>query len=296
MLTILGLILLAGGMNQEDRPIRLGTTLVNTFLTVSNKQGEFVSHLDASDFIIQDNGVRQRITEFNRETQLPLTLAMVFDRSRSVQEQITLQQTAATRFLTSILRKGQDQGLLIAFDSNIYLLQDFTDDPTALTNKIHNLSVAGNSAVFDAVYKTARDRFTGVRQSRKVLILITDGDDTASEVTLDQAIDMALRTDVIVYAIAIKGTKAGASALTRLTQATGGRVLFLNEESSDLAGLFNQLDQELRTQYSIGFQLNTPPDGRFHRLAIRTKKRGLTVRARRGYYALPPAGPSKTNQ
>lgn len=287
MLLVCCLISLAMGAVQDGPEIRLGTTLVNTFLTVTNKEGEIVSDLEASDFIIQDNGVRQQITEFSRETQLPLTLALVIDRSRSVQEQVGLQRAAAIEFLKAILRRGQDRGLLVAFDSQIYILHDFTDDVAALTSKIQDLSVAGNSAIFDAVYKTARNYFTRVGSGRKVLILITDGDDTASEVTLERAIDMALRADVIVYAIGVKGTKTGASALNHLTQATGGRALFLDDEHTGLASLFARLEKELRNQYSIGYQLNSPPDRRYHRLTIRVKKRGLTVRARQGYYALP---------
>ena len=164
------LISLTMGLAQEGQEIRLGTTLVNTFLTVTNKEGEIVSNLEPSDIIIRDNGVRQQITEFSRETQLPLTLALVIDRSRSVQERVALERAAAIGFLESILRKGQDRGLVVAFDSTIFLLQDFTDDVTALTSKIQNLSVAGNTAVFDAVYRTARHRFSQVSRGRKVFV------------------------------------------------------------------------------------------------------------------------------
>lgn len=275
------------GSIQGHRAVHLGTTLVNTFVTVTDKRGRLISDLKASDFVVWDNGVRQRITEFSRETQLPLTLALVIDRSRSVQARFELERMAAINFLKSILRRGQDRGLLVAFDSDVYLISDFTDDAVALTRKIRNLSVAGNSAVFDAVYKTARYKFGPISFGRKVLVLITDGDDTASEATLSEAIDMALRTDVIVYPIGIRGTKAGIAALKRLAEATGGRALFLDEEHTRLAELFDQLEMELRNQYSIGYEVKHVPDGRFHRLKIRVKKRGLTVRARKGYYALP---------
>ncbi len=272
---------------QKHRAVHLGTTLVNTFVTVTDKRGRLISDLKASDFVVWDDGVRQRITEFSRETQLPLTLALVIDRSRSVQARFELERAAAINFLRSILRRGQDRGLLVAFDSDVYLISDFTDDAVALTREIRNLSVAGNSAVFDAVYKTARYKFGPISFGRKVLVLITDGDDTASEATLAEAIDMALRTDVIVYPIGIRGTKAGIAALKRLAAATGGRALFLDEEHTRLAELFDQLEMELRNQYSIGYEVKHAPDGRFHRLKIRVKKRGLTVRARKGYYALP---------
>jgi len=271
---------------QDGGDIRLGTTLVNTFITVTDKDGQFISDLNPSDFTIWDNGTRQPITEFSRETHLPLTLALVIDRSRSVQARFELERAAAIHFLESVLQKGQDRGLLTAFDSNLYLVQDFTDDPAALTSKVEDLSVAGNSAIFDAVYKTAHHKFGRIRQGRKVIVLITDGDDTASEVTLQQAIDMALRTDVIVYPIGIKGTKDGVSTLNRLAEMTGGRAFFLDDTHTQLAEFFAQLEDELRNQYSIGYQLNHPPDSRFHRLKIRLKRRGLKVRARPGYYAL----------
>ncbi|MBI3951281.1 MAG: VWA domain-containing protein [Acidobacteria bacterium] len=272
---------------QHSGDIELGTTLVNTFVTVTDKGGRFISDLNASDFVISDEGRRQQISEFSRETQLPLTLALVVDRSRSVQTRFELERAAAIQFLESVLRKGQDQGLLMAFDSDVYLVHDFTDDAAALSRQIKNLTAAGNSAIFDAVYKTARNKFSRIPFGRKVMVLITDGEDTASEMTLQQAIDMALRTDVIVYPISIRVSKEGASALSQLAERTGGRALFLGDEHPQLAELFAHLQEELRNQYSIGYQMNQPPDGRFHRLKIRAKKRGLSVRARQGYYALP---------
>jgi Ca-activated chloride channel family protein len=288
--TLLALSLIWGaraiGQAQDGGDVQLGTTLVNTFITVTDKEGRFISDLNPSDFVIWDEGRRQKITEFSRETQLPLTLALVVDRSRSVQERFELERAAAIRFLESILRKGHDRGLLTAFDSTVYLIHDFTDDADALSGLIQHLSTAGNSAIFDAVYKTARSKFSRIPQGRKVIVLITDGDDTASRVTLQQAIDMALRTDVIIYPIGIRGTKAGISNLNRLAQMTGGRSLFLDEAHPQLADLFAQLQEELRNQYSIGYQLDQAPDNRFHRLRIRVKKRGLSVRARVGYYAL----------
>lgn len=270
---------------EEQADVRLGTTLVNTFVTVTDRAGRFVSDLNRSDFMIWDDGVRQHISEFSRETQLPLMLALVIDRSRSVQARLELERAAAIHFLESVLRPGRDRGLLMAFDSSLYLIQDFTDDPTLLASKVGTLSAAGNSAIFDAVYKMAHQKFSRIRHGRKVMVLITDGDDTASEVTLQEAIDAALRTDVIIYAIGIRGTKEGTQALNRLTEATGGRALCLDETHHQLTELFAQLETELHNQYSIGYQLNRPPDGRFHRLKIRLKKRGLQVRARAGYYA-----------
>jgi Ca-activated chloride channel family protein len=273
--------------HQTSEEVQLGSTLVNTFVTVINKQGQLISDLNATDFVIHDEGRRQQITAFSRETQLPLTLALVIDRSRSVQTRFDLERAAAVHFLESVMRKSHDRGLLVAFDSDVYVVQDFTDEVTLLAGKVRHLTTAGNSAIYDAIYKTARAKFKSIPSGRNVMVLITDGEDTASQQTLQQAIDMALRSDVIIYPIGIQTTKPGASVLKQMAEMTGGQCLLLDDARRPLKDLFARLQEELRSQYSIGYHLHQVPDGRFHRLKFGLKKKGLSVRARRGYYARP---------
>lgn len=266
--------------------VQLGSVLVNTFVTVVNKQGQPVTDLSVTDFAVYDEGRRQQITAFNRETDLPLMLALVIDRSRSVQARFDLERAAAVHFLESVMRKGHDQALLAVFDSELYIVHDFTDDVAVLTERVKSLTSAGNSAIYDAVVKTIRAKFAPLPSGRHVMVLITDGEDTASVHTLEQAVDMALRADVIIYPIGIQATRSSAAALHSMARMTGGRCLLLEDSRQPLKDLFTQLHRELRSQYSIGYHLHQPPDGRFHRLTFRLKKKGLSVRARQGYYAL----------
>ncbi|RMG53885.1 MAG: VWA domain-containing protein [Acidobacteria bacterium] len=265
--------------------VKLGANLVNTFVTVRDQAGRLVSTLEASDFLVLDDGVPQAITYFSRETQLPLSIALVIDRSQSVRKRFPFERVAATRFLEDVLRHGQDRALVVAFDSNVYLIRDFTDDIPALAAAIRKLTVAGGSSLFDAVYKTCRDKFASHDIGRKILIVVTDGEDTTSWATLEQASRMALQTDVIVYAIGIRGIEQKTSILKRLTSRTGGRVFSPKTREEKLAKLFARLQEELRNQYSIGYTLPHQPDGQFHTLTIRVKRKGMTVSARRGYYA-----------
>lgn len=266
--------------------VQLGSILVNTFVTVVNRHGHPVTDLKVTDFAVYDEGRRQQITAFSRETELPLMLALVIDRSRSVQARFDLQRAAAVHFLESVMRKGHDRALLAVFDSELYIVHDFTDDVATLTERVRKLTSAGNSAIYDAVVKTIRAKFTPLPSGRHVIVLITDGEDTASVHTLQQAVDTALRADVMIYPIGIQTTKSCASALHYMAKMTGGRCLLLEDSRQSLTDLFAQLHQELRSQYSIGYHLHQPPDGRFHRLTFRLKKKGLSVRARQGYYAL----------
>ncbi|MCS6804009.1 MAG: VWA domain-containing protein [Acidobacteriota bacterium] len=266
--------------------VLLGAILVNTFVTVVNKYGEPVTGLDATDFAVYDEGRRQRITAFSRGTELPLTLALVIDRSQSIQARFDLERAAAIHFLESVMRKGHDRALLAVFDSGLYIVHEFSDDVAALTERVKHLTTAGNSAIYDAVTKTVRTQFAPLPAGRHVMVLITDGEDTASAHTLRQAVDAALRADVIIYSIGIHATKSGAATLQYIARMTGGRCFLLQDPQQPLKDLFAQLQHELRSQYSIGYYLQQPPDGRFHRLTFKVKKKGLSVRARHGYYAL----------
>lgn len=268
----------------EGDEVTLGVSLVNTFLTVRDHQGRLVSDLKAQDFTVLDDGQPQAITDFTRETQLPLRIALAIDRSRSVQQKFQFEQTAATQFLQSVLHAGKDEGLLIAFDSGVYQVHGFTDDAKALAGSIQKLTVSGGTSIYDAIYKTCRDKFANIRSGRKVLILVTDGQDTTSYATLKDAVQMALRTDVIVYAIGLKGIENGQSSLEQLTGMTGGRAFFPKSDEEKLAKLFDELQAELRNQYRIGYVSPHPPDGKLHSLTIKTNSKDLTVYARH-YYA-----------
>ncbi len=284
----------AAKTNQDDGDtITFDSALVNTNVAVRDEKGHFVSGLTKDDFIVLDDGKEQPISYFGLESNQPLTVALVIDRSRSVESALSQAQAAARDFFSSVLRAGKDRAAVIAFDSGVYVAQDFTDDAGTLAAAALKLTAAGGTSIFDAVYKTVRDKLEGGEEGRRVIVLITDGDDTTSRASLDQAIEMALKNNVIIYAIRVSGDGSlnvrdlrGKPVLDRLTEATGGRQFHLNGDENQLAGFFTKLQDELRSQYSVGYQFQAAPSDRsFHKLTIEMKQPNLKAFTRRGYYS-----------
>ena len=280
--------------SQDDGDtITFDSALVNTHVEVRDEKGRFVSGLTKDDFIVLDDGKEQPISYFSQESNEPLTVALVLDRSRSVQNAMSKAQVAARNFFGSALRVGKDRAAVVAFDSGVYVVQDFTDDASALVAAALKLTAAGGTSIFDAVYKTTRDKLTGGEEGRRVILLVTDGDDTTSRASIEQTIGMALKNNVIIYAIRVSGDGSlnvrdlqGKPVLDRLTEATGGRQFHLNGDESQLAGFFAKLQDELRSQYSIGYQFQSASSDRgFHQLTIKVKQANLKALTRRGYYS-----------
>jgi len=280
--------------SQDDGDtITFDSALVNTHVAVRDEKGRFVSGLTKDDFIVLDDGKEQPISYFSQESGQPLTVALVIDRSRSVQSALSKAQVAARNFFSSVLRAGKDRAAVLAFDSGVYVVQDFTDDASALASAALKLTAAGGTSIFDAVYKTTRDKLGGGEEGRRVIVLITDGDDTTSRASIDQAIEMALKNNVIIYAIRVSGDGSlnvrdlrGKPVLDRLTEATGGRQFHLDGDENQLAGFFTKLQDELRSQYSIGYQFQAASSDRsFHKLTIKLKEATLKAFTRVGYYS-----------
>src|SRR5262249_27414083 len=262
---------------KDDETITFDTALVNTRVSVRDEQGHFVSGLTKGDFTVLDDGKEQPITYFSQESDQPLRVALVVDRSRSVQKVMSRAQAVVHNFINSVLRPGKDTACLVAFDSGVYLVQDFTDNADILASAVNKLTAAGGTSVFDAIYKTSRDKLAGTEDARRVIVLITDGDDTTSRASIEQAIEIAVRNNVTVYAIRLPGDNSlngrdhqGKPVLTRITDATGGRQFHLDGGETQLAGFFNKLQDELRSQYSIGYQFQTASSSRsFHKITIK---------------------------
>lgn len=280
--------------SQDDGDtITFDSALVNTHVAVRDEKGRFVSELTKDDFIVLDDGKEQPISYFSQESDQPLTVALVIDRSRSVQSALSKAQVAARNFFSSVLRAGKDRAAVVAFDSGVYVVQDFTDDASALAAGALKLTAVGGTSIFDAVYKTTRDKLRGGEEGRRIILLITDGDDTTSRASIEQAIEMALKNNVIVYAIRVSGDGSlnvrdlqGKPVLDRLTEATGGRQFHLDGDEDQLAGFFTKLQDELRSQYSIGHQFQAASsDHSFHKLTIKLKQANLRAFTRRGYYS-----------
>ena len=271
-------------------------TLCRTHFTVTNPQGEFVTDLGANDVTVFDNDVPQKIADFSRHVQSPVSVAVLIDRSQSVSDRFPFLSAAAGSFERSVIHDSDDRGMVVAFDSKVYLLQDWTADPVRLADSVRRLTAAGGTSIFDALFKTCRDKFEISDTRQNVVVLITDGEDTTSLATFDQALQMATMSRVAVYVIGIRAEHSlntrelqGRRVLTRLTELTGGRVFYPSEtRQEELGVLFGKVQQELRSAYGITYYLDAAPDNSFHRVRVEAKNKALTVHAPTGYFARPP--------
>src|SRR5215475_6195862 len=171
----------------DDETIVIDAALVNTRVSVRDANGRLISGLTKDDFTVLDDDKEQPVVYFSEESNQPLRLAVVVDRSRSVEKMLTLARSASRDFFSSVLRPGLDSACVVAFDSHVYLARDYTDDSNVLADSLSGLSAAGGTSLFDAVYKAARDKLSGSDQARRLSLLITDGEDTTSRASLDQA-------------------------------------------------------------------------------------------------------------
>lgn len=277
----------------DDDTIIIDAALVNTHVWVRDKSGHSVSGLTKDDFTVLEDGKDQPIINFSQESNQLLRMALVVDRSRSVQKAMSLAKTAARNFFSSVLRPGRDRACVVAFESGVYMTQDFTDDPNALANALSRVTAEGGTSIFDAIYKVARDKLSGTDQARRVILLVTDGDDTTSRASIEQALDMALKNNITIYALRLPDENSlnvrdlrGEPVLDRLTQTTGGRQFYLSSDNDRLARFFDRLEIEMRSQYSIGYRFQSLSSARgFHRIAIKMKDPDLKAFTRSGYYS-----------
>ncbi|MCS7043382.1 MAG: VWA domain-containing protein [Bryobacteraceae bacterium] len=295
----------------EEPVIRVEVNLVNLFFSVRDRKGAYVSTLGKDDFTVYEDGKPQEIRFFSRETDQPLTLGLLVDVSRSQEALIELERRASARFLERVLR-DKDMAFLISFGVDAELLQDFTNSPVLLAKALDrlrlNAGVSGMSptgspvplpggprgtVLYDAVWLASREKLRH-EVGRKALIVITDGVDVGSRLKLEQAIEEAQRADAIVYVILFEdprytswqyGGVSGEGAMRRMADETGGRVFRVSRRES-LDDIYDTIQTELRSQYSIGYApTNQARDGSFRRIEVRTKNRDYRVQVRKGYYA-----------
>jgi Ca-activated chloride channel homolog len=267
--------------------------LVNILCSVLDKNtNAFVTNLSRNDFGIYEDNKKQQIQNFARETNIPLTIAMLIDTSDSVAPKLKFEQQAATNFFHSVLQKN-DRAMLLEFDSGVTLLQDFTGDPNKLATQIAKMRAAGGTALFDAIY-TACDEKLIRENGRKAIIILSDGEDRSSNTSLREAMEMALRAEATIFAISVsrgglfgvsENTHEGDTILKEMARETGGKAFF-PFKVADLEDAFRQISQELRSQYSLGYiSTNTQLDGKYRKLEIKVQDKGLKLNYRKGYYA-----------
>jgi VWFA-related protein len=290
------------GQNSEGSQqggIRVQVNLVNLFATVRDKKTkQIISGLEQNDFKITEDGVEQKISFFARESTLPITLGLLIDTSGSEQNTLGAEQEAAVRFLSRVLRKG-DLAMVVSFDTDSDLLADLTDDQSRLDRAINRTRINAPGAqgplaqsvpgtvFYDAVYAACHDRLAE-EAGRKALVILTDAQDEGSRLKLQDAIEAAQRTDTVVHILLIADTRFGGgneSVARKLTDETGGRTIVVRNEKN-LEQAFDQISQELRSQYTLGYySTNTARDGGYRKIKMDTVRKDLDVLTRRGYYA-----------
>jgi VWFA-related protein len=286
----------AADTGSDDVPlttIRKQVDEVNVVFTVTDKRGKFVKDLTQNDFRVMDDGKPpQSVRYFSRETNLPLRVGLLVDASNSVRDRFKFEQESAIEFLNQIVRPKDDKAFVIGFDTTPEVTQDFTDDTEKLSKGVRMLRPGGGTAMYDAIYYACRDKLLqydkGTVATRRAIILLSDGEDNQSRVSRDEAVEMAQRAEVIIYAISTNtsGLKLrGDKILEHFAEETGGRAFF-PFKIQDVADAFSQIQDELRSQYSLSYKpADLSPNGQFHSIAILADNKKYKVRARKGYYA-----------
>lgn len=273
-----------------------------------DRRHKFVTDLNENDFEVFEDGRRQPITSFSRQTDLPLRIAMLLDTSNSIRERLHFEKDAAIDFLYNVIRRGKDQAFVMTFDNEPEIIQDYTEDLDQLSSVIQQQNAGGGTALNDAIYM-AGDKLEHAPPAaspgedvRRVLVLISDGDDNLSDHAMSDAVEMADKAGVSIYSISTNNDwvtldtptpeklhlTEGDKILAQLSDETGGRVFF-PYRVDDLAQSFLDIGNELRSQYLIGYPPPYgSPDGQFHTIDVKVGRKGLIVRTRKGYYAIAP--------
>ena len=297
-------------------PIKVDVDVVNILASVRNKQNGLVANLNKDDFTLFEEGQKQTIKYFTKETDLPLTIGLLVDVSGSQRNLIEIERNAASQFFASVLRK-KDEAFLISFGEEAELLQDYTQSPRLLNEGLNRLRVSSGvsgihpgpvptasqprgTVMYDAIYLAAKDKLT-TEVGRKVIVLITDGVDQGSRLDIKQAIEAAQKSDAVIYSVyyydsgayggrgmIMLGGGGGEGYLRRMSDETGGHVFKVDRKHS-LQDVFKELQDEMRSQYAIGYSpTNDKKDGSFRKVDLRLADKNLKVQARKGYYAIRP--------
>jgi VWFA-related protein len=290
----------ASGAANSDEPQGLVTlharvNEVNVLFIATDKHGKFVRDLNQTDFsILDDHKPPQAILNFRKETDLPLHLGLLIDVSGSVGSRFDFEQEAASSFLQHTVRASFDKAFVMSFNSHNQIAQDFTDNVSLLKTGIHRLHNGGGTALYDAVYRACKEKLLKDRNDhpmRKAIIIVSDGEDNQSDVSKAQAIEMAQRAEVIIYAISTDDSglvMRGDRVLEQLAEATGGRAFF-PFKMKDITRSFAAIEDELRSQYIVSYKpADFDSDGRYRSIEISSLKKDLQVRARKGYFAPQP--------
>ena len=265
---------------------------VNVLFIATDRHGKFVRNLNEKDFaILDDHKPPQSIVNFRRETDLPIELGLLIDTSGSVRGRFDFEQDAAVSFLQNTVRPNFDKAFVVGFNGHSQMMQDFTDNAALLSAAVHRMQDGGGTALYDAIYRACHDNLIKDHEdhpSRRAIVVVSDGEDNQSDFSEAQAIEMAQRAEVIIYAISTDDSGLilrGDKVLQRIADATGGRAFF-PYKMKDIKNSFAAIEDELRSQYIISYHpADFEANGHFRPIEITALKKDLQVRSRRGYYA-----------
>ena len=285
--------------------IKSEVTLVNLFATVRDKNKRIVTDLKQDNFKVFEDNHEETIAFFSKEMNLPITLGLLLDTSGSEQYMLGAIQGAGAQFLHRVLKKG-DEAMVMSFDTDVDLLADFTDDRSILDRAINKARIntpgggyiANNpgpvggqnmvgTALYDAIYLACGDKLNG-EAGRKAIVIVTDAEDEGSKVRLEEAIESAQKTDTVIHILLVADRHFGGGrpdVAHRLAEETGGRMIVVNSEKR-LEEAFDQISEELRSQYTLGYYpSNNAKDGKFRKIRVDVDNHDYKVLARKGYYA-----------
>lgn len=298
--------------DQAVTTLKVNVNVVNLFFNVKDKRGGLVPNLAKDEFEVYEDGKPQTIKYFSSESNQPLTLGLMIDSSASQMRVLEDEKVVGAQFLREVLRKD-DLAFVISFDVNVDLLQDYTNDASELRRAMNRAKINSGGAggglpglgggplptsnnprgtlLFDAVYLASNEKLAR-EVGRKAMILLTDGEDQGSQTRNRQAIEAAQKADSIVYVIMIADRGfyggfgySGDKEMKKMAEETGGRVINAGNKPEKLKEAFDQIANELRSQYNVGYTpTNSARDGSFRKVEVRVKS-GLKVQARQGYYA-----------
>jgi VWFA-related protein len=287
---------------QTPRPpvFEAGIEVINLNVSITDPRGQYVTGLTRDDFAVFEDGIKQDLSIFAHEN-LPISMVLMVDTSASMDEKLTAARTAGKRFVRTL--RPQDVAQVMQFNDRATVLQDFTADHAALEDAFDRTEASGPTALHNALYVALKDlakQKSGGELRRRALVLLSDGEDTASLVSDDQVLELARKTEINIYAISLRAKAApdrsrlkfsqAAHLLTALTNDTGGQVHFPNS-ISELDAVYDRIAEELRSQYSLGYvSSNKRSDGKWRRIVVRVPTReDLKVRHKLGYYGVPTA-------
>ncbi len=314
--SVLGIFLIgsSAGRGQQNPPdpqtaptIKVSTEVVNVLAIVKDKKGHLIPDINKEDFELTEDNTPQEIRYFSRQTDTPLTLGILVDTSPSQQRVLSIEQEEAKTFIGQVI-KPKDLAFVLHFDVDVELLQDFTSDRKLLSKAIDETVINGGSGalpgtfptssntggthLYDAIYLAANELLKN-EVGRKVIILLTDGEDQGSKEKLQAALEAAQKSDLIIYSIEVSDRMfymrqgaffSGDSVLKKLSDDTGGRVIEVKADR-DVSRAFQEIADELRTQYLLGYTpSHTRHDGSFHKIQVKVRNQDYKIQARRGYY------------